>query len=337
MITTMNQIQKRLSIINNAISITDTDTIQLQLLKLLKFRKTDADVEEIIDTLTSENFVKAQRLIQHYLHATSQSTIQESEMLIDPFDLFDTDIEAPQETIDINDFFLEGTVHENEFETQPDPFFEIDNETTSPQETIPIDLDTFFAPKRKQIKKEIKHDETPPTLIVNNYPKIPQISKKLLYMNQLYTPSVYDEDEIYDSVEAMLDKIAMEGYSENDIEEALRDVEALTLSNDIAQAAQLLLVCASSESKFGQFMLGRALYQGILLQKNVDASFELMHNLALNRYPEALCDLGQFYEYGIGTKKNLKEAKRCYKEAMDLGIQRAQTHYHHLKKHFFLF
>ena len=334
----MNQIQKRLGIINNAISITDAETIQLQLLKLLKFRKTDTAVEEIIDTLTSENFVKAQRLIQNYLQTSSRNATQERQILIDQFDLFDAESETSSEIIDINDFFLNHSMPRNQSETEPDPFFEMDHKM--PSEEPILDLDTFFEAKKIPLTKEEDNednDDTKPTLSVDIYPKIPQISKKLLYMNQLYTPLVYDEDEIYETVEALLDKIAMEGYTESDIEDTLIYIEQLTHANHLAEAAQLLLACASTESKFGQFMLGRALYQGVLFEKNMDASFEQIHNLAMTGYPEAWCDLGQFYEHGIGTKKSLKQAKKCYKEALDLGIQRAEPHYRRLKRKIFLF
>ena len=57
--------------------------------------------------------------------------------------------------------------------------------------------------------------------------------------------------------------------------------------------------------------------------------------LANDEYPEALCDLAQFYEYGIGTEENSKEAKKLYKRAMELGVSRAEAHFKKLKKGFF--
>jgi TPR repeat protein len=58
-----------------------------------------------------------------------------------------------------------------------------------------------------------------------------------------------------------------------------------------------------------------------------------MRHLAENEnYPEAICDLAQFYEYGIQTPKDLKKAERLYKEAMHRGIRRAERHYMRLHK-----
>ena len=52
----------------------------------------------------------------------------------------------------------------------------------------------------------------------------------------------------------------------------------------------------------------------------------------LEDYPEALCDIAQFYEHGIGVSRNKKKAEQFYKEAMDFGIKRAEKHYNRLKK-----
>ena len=49
-------------------------------------------------------------------------------------------------------------------------------------------------------------------------------------------------------------------------------------------------------------------------------------------YPEAICDLAQFYENGIGINKDKKKAEALYKDAVDLGIKRAISHYERIKK-----
>jgi TPR repeat protein len=75
-------------------------------------------------------------------------------------------------------------------------------------------------------------------------------------------------------------------------------------------------------------MLARALFKGDLFEKNLPESFTLINHLALDDdYAEAICDLGQLYEYGIGIDKDMVRAEELYKEAMELGIQRATTHY----------
>ena len=145
-------------------------------------------------------------------------------------------------------------------------------------------------------------------------------------------PPIERSYEKFDSVENLLKKISQEGYNEAEIEETLTYIKKLNEESKEIEAAHLLLVCAATESKFAQFMLARELYKGTLLTKDVPEAFTQMHSLALEDYPEALCDLAQFYEHGIGTGKDNKKAEQCYKEAMDFGIKRAEKHYKRLNK-----
>ena len=97
----MNQTKKRLSIINHAISITDVETIQLQVLKLAPLQS-DAKIQEIVSEIQAENYAKAQGLINAYIEAPTESIIQrtpqeedntitkEDQDIIDEFDLFVT-------------------------------------------------------------------------------------------------------------------------------------------------------------------------------------------------------------------------------------------------------
>ncbi len=80
-------------------------------------------------------------------------------------------------------------------------------------------------------------------------------------------PTIQQTNENFDSVENLLSKISQEGYSEKEIEEALNHVNKLTEKTKYAEAAQLLLVCAATESKFAQFMLARELYKGTFIDK----------------------------------------------------------------------
>jgi TPR repeat protein len=80
-------------------------------------------------------------------------------------------------------------------------------------------------------------------------------------------------------------------------------------------------------------MLARSLFKGDLLEKNLPEAFTLINRLAMDDdYAEAICDLGQLYEYGIGIDKDKKRAEALYKEAMELGIKRAKSHYERLRK-----
>ena len=98
----MNQTQKRLSIIKQAISITDIETIQLQISKL-RLLKADPRIQRIIDALESESYARSQILIQEYIdhpipkvhHRVSEENQKHSYTdkeldLIDQFDLFVT-------------------------------------------------------------------------------------------------------------------------------------------------------------------------------------------------------------------------------------------------------
>jgi TPR repeat protein len=145
-------------------------------------------------------------------------------------------------------------------------------------------------------------------------------------------PPVQKTYEKFTTVEELLNKVSKEGYSEKEIEETFSYIKQLISKTKYTEATQLLLVCASTKSKFGQLMLARELFKGVLLQKNIPEAFELMKALATDDYPEALCDLGQFYENAIGTTENKIKAEKLYKEATKAGIKRAKKHHARLKK-----
>jgi hypothetical protein len=397
----MNQTKKRLSIINHAISITDVETIQLQVLKLAPL-KTDVKIQEIVTAIQAENYAKAQGLINAYIEAPTENIIQrtsqddkplineEDQAIIDEFDLFITpSSDQKLQEIDINDFLYDELptpvetkhVDQREYEallnididnvlpdnieldvahTSKDTFFEASNETTKQKiDTNTIPRDTFFDTD-ETTKDETITEETPieeyEEIITKNTPSkddlfkelkpvakmqedanrshykaIPYIAQKLISMKKLYPP-IEQTYEKFDSVENLLRKISQEEYTEEEIEETLTYIKKLTEKAKVNEAVQLLLVCAATESKFAQFMLARELYKGVLLIQNISEAFEQMHSLALEDYPEALCDIGQFYEHGIGVSKDKKKAEQFYKEAYDFGIKRAEKHYTRLKK-----
>ena len=405
----MNQTQKRLSIINHAISITDVETIQLQVLKLALL-KTDLKIQEIVTAIQAENYAKAQGLINQYIETPTDNNIMqrtsqkaqaamaaEEQAIIDEFDLFVTSNanERPQE-IDINDFLLDELPVQTKVETKKvdhsdfdallnidvdhvltdnialdiaytskDTFFESPEETdTQSIDTHPIARDTFFdteeieeektmieksvneehmtketetfiqkeMPSKDELLKELKPSiRTEEETRSYHYKAIPYISQKLNSMKKQYPPRERTYEK-FDSVENLLRKISQDGYTEEEIEETLTTIKTLTEESKETEAAQLLLVCAATESKFAQFMLARELFKGVLLTKDLPEAFAQMHSLALEDYPEALCDIAQFYEYGIETNQDKKKAEQFYKEAMEFGIKRAEKHYHRLKK-----
>ena len=139
----MNQTKKRLAIIKLAISMTDTETIQLQILKL-GMLKTDDKLNAILSLLEEKSYARAQKLISEYIESTSDTTVQQrtsqeevvenpsaeniikpskkeeipspsptalhdkiqsakDQAIIDEFDLFIEDPETEPKEIDIND------------------------------------------------------------------------------------------------------------------------------------------------------------------------------------------------------------------------------------------
>lgn len=401
----MNQTQKRLSIIKLAISITDIETIQLQILKLSPI-KTDNKIQEILSLLQAGNYAQAQGLIGSYIDAAPVEILQrtsqqiqhnitkEEQSIIDKFNLFVTpfvpETKTSSETkvmqVDINDYESIPTKITKEKYTvnyddllnleagdilsdnididisntkiEKDSFFKEEEELSSKPTDTTVSKDTFFDESEEISKKEdntkasrykeldlgenplieeksneedifsteITEENTP-----LSYQAMPHISQKFISMKSRY-PLIQTSYESFDTVELWLTKISQDGYTEIEIEEMITDIKKLIEKEQYTQAAQLLLVCGSTESKFAQFMLARELFTGSILTRNIPEAFTLMNTLAIDDYPEALCDLGQFYENGIGTTPNLMKAEGLYKEALNLGIKRAKKHHTRLKK-----
>ncbi len=408
----MNQTKKRLHIIKLAISITDIETIQLQILKLTPMQ-TDASIQEIISLLQRGSYVKSQELISIYMDTAPDEILQRSSQqeylpsvpnaegnLIDEFELFLTpSVHSTQNTtqMDAHDFdtllhtdtsneiFEEDTFFEEEEidqtdistekETNEDTFFD-DKESTDKENFEENHKEDSIeeTPENKNIEQEIEentsentnkkteenNNETPTTEAsqdtveeakkietkktettkdtdtkdnthTRTYEPMPHITQKLIHMEKRY-PSHAHSDEKFETVETLLEKISNEGYTESDIEEVIQMSKKLITIEQPEEAAELLYICASTESQFAQFMLARELYSGTLLKRNIESAFILMSTLAKDNYPEALCDLGQFFENGIGTIPDLIKAESLYKEAMILGIKRAAKHHARLQK-----
>jgi len=162
------------------------------------------------------------------------------------------------------------------------------------------------------------------------YKNIPYIDQKLKNMQTQYPPLLAAQEN-YTTVNNWLLKISNEGYSEKEVEEVISHVGKLKENNAVAEAAQLLLISGATESKYAQFILARELFKGEILEKNLPEAFTLINRLAMDDdYPEAICDLAQFFENGIGIDKDKKRAEMLYKEAMELGVKRAAAHYERL-------
>lgn len=368
----MNQTKKRLNIIKLAISITDIETIQLQILKLTPM-KSDASIQEIISLLQEGSYVKAQSLITTYIEITPDNIIQRSthieqvasviheKSVIDEFELMITPtINTAPIQMEAKDFdtLLHSDEKEDSFFAKPISDTETPHPEVSQKEEEEKENETFFSesveekesietsdtsieePKvvetsieeEKEETEEAKEDEeTQESEPFDGYQAIPHITQKLIYMEKRYPPHK-SSNEKYESVDILLEKISKIGYTDEEIDEALASIKNLIVIEEEEEASELLYICASTESQFAQFMLARELYTGKLLQRNIEASFALMDTLAKKDYPEALCDLGQFYENGIGVVPDLEKAESLYKEAMEKGIKRAMKHHARLQK-----
>jgi hypothetical protein len=215
------------------------------------------------------------------------------------------------ESIEEDDFFHQET----------DQSTEVDNTPVS--DTYETDTIQTLSPENSNHSLSTQKDDTSPL----SYKPIPYIDQKFKNMLIQYPPAE-KTNENFHSVDTWLTKISCEGYTEEEIEEIIIFIQQLEEEKKSAEAAQLLLITAATESKYAQFMLARSLFKGDLLEKNLPEAFTLINRLAMDDdYAEAICDLGQLYEYGIGIDKDMVRAEELYKEAMELGIQRAAAHY----------
>ncbi len=189
---------------------------------------------------------------------------------------------------------------------------------------------TYETPKTDETLEADKAQETKDTkspYIEDDieYEPISYIDQKVRNMLNQY-PQIVENVECFDSEEKLLHKISLDGYSEQDIRQTIDHIYRLSDEGKLDEASHLLLIVASTESLYAQFILARELFKGKILQKNVTEAFTQINQLAQDQYPEAICDLAQFYEHGIGTNKNRKKAFRLYEDAYDLGVDRADKH-----------
>jgi len=343
-----------------------SETIQLQILKLSPL-KTDERVQEIIKGLQAGNYAQTQALITEYietpteeiLQRTSQNekpVLEDEEAIIKEFDLFKVKTDEEEKRREINfdsllnlksDDILTENIDISQTSLPKDDFFHSEEPEKKTGEEIvggkTEDFNTDTSESNEAYKKNPEESNNKQNVPLHTFTKkrisepsvyeaIPYIDQKLKNMQTQYPP-LETAEESSPSVDAWLTKIANEGYTEKDVEAIMEEVQKLTEEGKKAEAAQLLLISAATQSKFAQFMLARSLFKGDLLEKNLAEAFTLINRLAMDDdYAEAICDLGQLYEHGIGINKDKKRAEELYKEAMELGIKRACAHYERVHK-----
>ena len=189
-------------------------------------------------------------------------------------------------------------------------------------------LITEEEPKRTpEIKRKEDYNKD-----VKRYPPISYIDQKFRNMRHQFPQVEEVEEGIIDEVKALLKQMSTQGYSENDIKDAISFFQQRKAEGRIAEAAQMLLIAAASESKYAQLLLARELFKGEVLKTDYPEAFTQINRLAEHDYPEAICDLAQLYEYGYGIKKDKKTAQLLYEEAAQMGVARAQKHVERLSR-----
>ena len=360
----MNQIKKRLQIINIAISITDMETIQLQLLKLTPLQA-DKKLQTIIQTLQAYNYVQATQLIEDYIeNAPNEMVYRKSsdEETIEAFELIPTKSESSIQ--EIKDIQLDEFLKQHPDSTQAHMHYEAHNidaflnissddvlkdtialypqQPTTPKESSTSEQPTPQPEPTPQVEAtppqepSIPCQEEIPTQTIQTleeeeeenitYPPVPHIQEKYQHLFTQYPPMEIPTKRS-SVTEVWMKQLQTQGCNEKEIEEMIDYIQNIRKTNR-AEAAELFLLTIATPSLYAQFHLARELYKGELLQQNIEESVNIMSHLANNEnFPEAMCDLAQFYEYGIGVKKNTKEAERLYKEAMEAGVLRAIDNY----------
>ncbi len=174
------------------------------------------------------------------------------------------------------------------------------------------------------------------TVNENIYPPIAHLTEMYREYFVLYPP--VKESEIWlEDIAKTIDKLSHNSYSDKDIEQIYNEYEYYLEKGDIAKAAQFLLLLATTDSKYSKFILARELFKGKVLKRDIQKSYNLMVELAKEGYANAICDLGQFYEYGIVVNEDKKRALKLYEKAFELGVNRATKHINRIKENSSLF
>ena len=163
------------------------------------------------------------------------------------------------------------------------------------------------------------------------YSPIPHIEQKFRQAFVLYPPN--KESDIWvEEVIKFLKFVSANSYTEKDIKRFFEEYDYFLEKGDISRASQVLLLASATDSKYAKFLLARELFQGRVLKRDLKKSYTLMKDLANQFYPDAICDLAQFYEYGIGVPKDKKTAVKLYEKAFELGVDRATKHINRIKE-----
>ncbi len=318
----MNQMQKRLEIIKIAISMTDEETIRLQLLKLDHFED-DNDLSEIISLLKQKYYAKAQEMISKYNTKIKDKADYEMNPENDI-----NEVDCKSNTSNVNAIIKEFSSLKptNPIKVKITKSY-CDNNTTDV-----ILSDTQINNEPDNTREDSPNSDS--KLIYNKenfmYEKMPSISA--IFHNLALHYCKNNSTHLTKAAEVWMKHIASSGYNDSEIYKILAHVNKLKEESNFTEAAQLILVCGSTESNLGQLLFARELIKGDLYEKNETSAFELIKELALAGYDEAICDYGQLVEYGIGTQSDSKHAEEIYKDAVNIDSERGKRLYENIRK-----
>jgi len=291
-----------------------------------KSRRSASYKEEHSPQEKGENFFSTPE--KNILEET-ETEVEKREKLDDK-DLFDqaiSKVKDEPEIIIIEEVTLEeGPNKEEEFFIQ-----EKEPEIKDEENLEPLEMTTQESSEEEPEQETQSTEHNEPAIVPKEYEPISYIDQKLRNMLNQY-PQTEETSEQYKSEERLLYKISLHGYNEEDIEKVIENIKTLKQEGKKGEAAHLLLTIATTESLYAQFTFARELYQGDILIRDLPEAFTQINYLASEKYPEAICDLAQFYEHGIGIKKDKKKAFILYEEAETLGVSRASTHLNRLER-----
>ena len=310
-------------------SIKDDIPIKASIIEAQKKSRKSAsyteDETEEANSTNRESFFDADKEPQQV-----QTESKKSSQELDDKELFDQAIAKDDEPEII--IIEEVTIAPEEPKEEEDFFIQEKEPEEEREETTQI-LETIIEDHKEEESEESQETENfdDPIIKPKEYEPISYIDQKLRNMLNQY-PQVEETSEQYKSEERLLYKISLHGYNEEDIEKVIDTIKTLKQEGKKGEAAHLLLTIATTESLYAQFTFARELYQGEILIRDLPEAFTQVNYLASEKYPEAICDLAQFYEHGIGIKKDKKKALKLYEEAEDLGVSRAASHLDRLEK-----
>jgi TPR repeat protein len=183
----------------------------------------------------------------------------------------------------------------------------------------------------EQTEKSPNTDSTLSTGSNNTmYEKLPNIS--IVFHDKLPHYFLGQTVIVSKSTVSWMKHIASGRYQDSEIHKILSHVNTLKEEGNFSEAAQLMLVCGLTESNLGRLVFARELIKGDIFEKNETQAFELIKELALSGYDEAICDYGQLVEHGIGTEADSKYAEELYKEAVSMDLERGRRLYENIRK-----